>query len=264
MTKKTTALIFGHSHGWALRRALESGGYSHPDQDIEIKVILCGTLKFPATLLVKPTRGTESINPALLSALADYPAKLVSTSQEVWLISAVQGNYYNIVGMLDEGSPFDFVLPGREDLPFDTSGQIVPYGAVLEALAVQTFELEPFYKRLTRLGYTGIIHLGAPPPHPDSNKMLSQLAADPKLAGKSLNVSARWTRLKLWLAQEKLLADICKETKVKYLPAPSCAGDLDGYLKSDLCQDAVHGTAEYASMMLNEITKFLLRASQGK
>ena len=253
MANTITALIFGHSHGWALRRAVESGHYSPSDPNLEIKVILCGTQKFPSTLLVQPTQGNESINPALLSALADFPAKLVSSTREIWLISAVQGNYYNIVGMLDEGAPFDFVLPGREDLPFDTSGQIVPYGAILESLAVQTAELAPFYKRLSRLGYTGIVHLGSPPPHPDSDKILDQLVTDPKLAGKALSVSAGPTRLKLWLAQESVLTDLCRTVGVVYLPAPSGAADLNGYLKQSLCQDAVHGTTAYAAMVLEEL-----------
>jgi hypothetical protein len=257
MTKAISALIFGHSHAWSLRRAIDSGEYVTCDPGFDMKVILCGTQKFPSTLLVHSTLGSESINPALLSALADYPSKLVNPNQEIWLISAVQGNYYNIVGMLDEGAPFDFVMPGHEDLPFDINGHVIPYGAVVESIAAQTAELAPFYKRLSRLGYTGIIHLGAPPPHPSSDKFLEQLSADPKLAGKVLGVSAAPTRLKLWLAQERVLTELCRTAGVIYRPAPAVAADENGYLRQPLCKDAVHGTSAYAQMALEDLAAYL-------
>lgn len=264
MLNPITALIFGHSHVWSLRRAIESNEYSTNDSNIEMKIILCGTQKFPGTLLCNSSKGAQYVNPALISALSDFSPKATSVSKQYYLVSAVQSNYYNIVGMLDEGDPFDFVLPGREDLPLTTSGSIIPYGAIKDAISIQAVELMPFYKRLSRLGYSSIVHLGAPPPHPDSSKILDQLASDPKLANRPLSVSPASTRLKLWLVQDRVLAEICSAAGIAYLPAPALTADDKGYLKSHLCKDAVHGTSEYAAMALADLEKYIQNSGNRK
>lgn len=258
MIKKVKALIFGHSHVWSIRRAIDSNEFLTKDQNIEMKVILCGTQKFPGTLLCNSSKGAEYINPALISALSDFSPRINDSSDQYILISVVQGNYYNIVGMLDEGDPFDFVLPGREDLQLNTRGKIIPYGAIVDAITAQAAELLPFYKRLSKLGYHSIVHLGAPPPHPECSKILAQLNADPKLAKKSLSVSPAVTRLKLWIVQDRVLTEMCIAAGITYLSAPGSAADERGYLKLHLCKDAAHGTSEYASMVLADVENHII------
>jgi hypothetical protein len=89
MSNTITALIFGHSHVWSLRRAIESHEYSTKDPNIEMKVILCGTQKFPGTLLCKSSQGSEYINPALISALSDFSPKTAGLTKQYCLVSAV-------------------------------------------------------------------------------------------------------------------------------------------------------------------------------
>ncbi len=263
MTGKVNALIFGHSHVWSIRRAIASGEFVTRDQDISLTVVLCGTQKFSGTLMCVSPSGDEYLNPALMGALSDYPAAN-SEKEHRFLVSAVQGNYYNIVGMLDSGDPFDFILPGREDISLNKTGKLIPYGAIVEAISAQSFELLPFYKRLKKLGYAGVVALGTPPPHPDSSQISTLLSCDAKLVNKTISVTSSATRLKLWITQERIMGDICKAAGVLYIPSPISAADTRGFLKTSLCKDAVHGTSEFAALALTDLVANLKRILKGK
>jgi hypothetical protein len=255
---RISALIFGHSHTWALKRALGSE-FSPCDESIELKVILCGTQKFPGTLLCRSTFGTELLNLALQAALSDFPPAKEESESETWLISAVQGNYYNIVGMLDNGTPFDFVSP--ESIGESTAKNCVtlPHDAVIHAIATEAAELEPFLRKLKNIGYRRVIQLGAPPPNPSSENIKNLLANEPKLKGKALSVTSPAVRLKLWNAQEKVVSEICRRAGAIYLSAPLESKDRDGFLRSDLCKDTIHGTGQYASLVLTQVERAILK-----
>jgi hypothetical protein len=257
MSKATTALLFGHSHVWSLQRAIATNEFTPANPDFSIETILCGTQRFPGTLLIRSSTGAEQINPALIGALADYPA--IARGEERWLVSAVQGNYYNVVGMLDEGTRFDFMVPGYEHLPLDTSGVILPYGAVAAAVLSAASELAPFFQRLSKLGYFGVVHLGAPPPNPSEDAILKQIASDPNLANRALSVTSPTTRLKLWLTQEYVLQDICKRNGVKYLSAPRGSRDSAGFLVESQRKDAVHGNSAYATLVLRDLERLIMQ-----
>lgn len=249
---RINALIFGHSHVWAINRAVETHRNTVP-ADIAMKVLLCGTQKFPGTLLCQSSKGADYINPALVSALSDYPVKPDSSEQNI-LVSMVQGNYYNIVGMLYEGQPFDFVLPNQTSMPYnDQDAEIVPYDAIQALITNQLYELPTFYRKLKNLGYKKIIHVGVPPPHPSSDYIYNALNQDAKFVNKPIQISQPYVRLKLWMVQELLLKQLCQNEGVEYLSAPSQALDSNGFLNAAFAKDTVHGNQAYAELVHQQI-----------
>lgn len=249
----TRTLIFGHSHVWSINRAISSGAYAPATPGFIQQVVLCGTKKFPGTLTTTSQSGARHVNSALMSTLADYPPDEGTTS---WLVSAVQNNYYNILGMLNNGQPFDFVAPGFETV--DRDAELIPYLAIRDSLRALMDELPVFFGKLKQMGYDGLFHVGAPPPHPSSDAIYTQLSNEPRFDTSRQAVTSKLVRLKLWAAQEGIMQEICASTGTRYLPAPpSCRDDL-GFLRESLCKDAVHGNAEYATLVLKQIEDALI------
>ena len=91
------------------------------------------------------------LNPCLLSQLnQNEPLDRARTT----LVSMVQGNHYNVIGLVQDGAQFDFVLPGREDLPVLPGAQIILYGAVRDTIVNEMKELEALLRRLTEGWYS--------------------------------------------------------------------------------------------------------------
>ena len=56
------------------------------------------------------------------------------TDQVSILSFHVYGNGHNILGFFKNDEPFDFVIPGREDLPFDADCVQVPFEIIKKEL----------------------------------------------------------------------------------------------------------------------------------
>jgi len=232
---------------WGLRRALANAGY--PD----VKLILCGTAEFPGSLVYANFRtGRPAVNPSLLTAL--YQAKAVP--ERDILISGVQGNHYNSIGLLADGSPFDVHVPGWPAEP-DCDLPLVPYGAVSAMLAEELREFESFCQRLKALAYRSFWHLASPPPIPDNAFIRSQLPELP--SGEAPEVSPASVRLKLWTMQTEMTENILAKNGGGLLPPPDEARDSAGFLKQEYWKDSVHANEAYHLLQLEQIQSILDR-----
>lgn len=243
------ALIFGHSHVWAIKRALPG---ARAELDYRPQVILCGTRQFPSNTYLMTLSGRPALNPALMSAFATADKR-----PEDWLVSAVQGNYYNQLAMFLTDPGIDFVLPGHTGLPLDPDGVVLPFGAVRESMAAQMSEMPEFIRMLSGQAPQGqVIALGPPPLRDDEMIRELRLRADAEA-----RISPPFLRLKMWLLQNQMMQQICTRNGVHYL-----AGDLpgttdaDGFLKPEFGKDAVHADHVYGALTLRQIGTLIARA----
>lgn len=236
------ALIFGHSHMWAIRRALVD---VPPSRDL--RLVLCGTMQFPGSLIYENYRSRSVLlNSALLSALNTNGAE---PDHDI-LVSGVQGNQYNALALLTDAFPFDFCHPGLS-LPITDGTPLIPFEAIREMLREELREFGLFFQSLSRLSYRAMIHLSPPPPIADNAFIGEKLPKQP--GADEPEVSSPALRLKLWMTQVILMKQTVEENGGIFLEAPPAARDDAGFLKEVYWKDAVHANSGYGALQLAQI-----------
>lgn len=231
---------------WGLRRALMQSDV-HPD----LQLILCGTVELPGSLVYENFRtGTQSLNAAILSAL--YRAG--GDAEKDILVSSVSGNHYNVLGLLTDGCPFDFHIPGWPNPPA-TGVPLIPHRAVTAMMVEELREFDPFCRRLKGLAYRGFFHLASPAPVPDPDFIRSKLPPLP--SGQVAEVSDPELRLKLWTLQHDIIERILTKHGGALIPAPEDSRDSNGFLKREFWKDSVHANARFHELQLEQVQKVL-------
>jgi hypothetical protein len=210
-------------------------------------LILCGTAEFPGSLVYDNFRsGNPSITPTLLTALHHAGA----APQHDILVSGVQGNHYNAIGLLTDGSPFDVHIPGWSRPPADDV-PLLPYRAAVEIMSEELREFDKFCERLKGLKYRRFVHLASPPPNPDQAFVRSKLPPLP--TGEEPEISSADLRLKLWTIQTRLMEQIVSKYGGVLLQPPRDTRDADGFLAPQYWKDSVHANAAYHALQLEQI-----------
>lgn len=250
-------VVFGHSHVWSVRRTL-AGGWSHPGVTAQAPV--CGTKELPGPVIYQQTgpaagQSKPALNPviiALLNKIQSSPA-----TAETWMVSMVQGNFYNQIGMVAQGGLFDFVLDTRPDLPLTAGATLLACGAVRAVLAKQMAEFQYYATILAKTGFQNRMILVGPPPPPRGNtEIAALLAADPNSAREAIQITPDQTRLKLWHMQNDLAAGYCATARLHYLPGDlPGTQDKDGFILPAFIKDAVHANHDYAARLLRRLAE---------
>ncbi|MDZ4789812.1 MAG: hypothetical protein SGJ17_01160 [Hyphomicrobiales bacterium] len=256
------ALIFGHSHVWAIRRALVAGTYEKQNPYFQAEILLCGTQEFPGSVVVYDADHKEHINPALVGALNSAFAG--RNPIDACLVSCV-GNIYNAIGLLQDTRPFDFVVPGREDLPLDKKAALIPYDAVAALLADRMRDIQAMIKRLRRIACAAIIHIGAPPPIESGEFIAAKLSAAAAPRNALPLITEPHVRLKLWLAQTDIMATWSQNAGATFMHPPVEAFDAVGFLKQDYWCDSIHANRHYGALVLKKVEALTMEhfANQG-
>lgn len=239
MTK--TVCVFGHSHVWSVRRVIDAP----IAEGFRFEAPVCGTQELPGQLIYQDARRRPRLNAVLASLL-----NRLSPSPDLWLLSMVQGNYYNQLGMLTSGVPFDFVLPTAPDLPLDAHAVNLPFGAIRDALEAQMAGMSAYMDRLIATRFAPrILIAGVSPPPRDSavfKPMLEEKGLMPEL-------SSPYVRLKLWRLQNDILEEMCQARGLAYISgAIPETQDREGFLSPEYVKDAVHSNAEWAKVFLRK------------
>ena len=242
--KVTRIVVFGHSHVWPMRRAIAA---LTPTEGVpQVVAPLCGTREMPGPLVYQDGNGRLQLTATLTALLSRFSASPDAPSTV--MLSMVQGNYYNQLGMVASGGFFDVVLPFAPDLPLQEGAVVLPYGAVREMMLATMSELKSYIGLMSRGPFANrTILAGPPPPVRDDAPILELLSQE----GVTDAPSPPHVRLKLWHLQDRLYAEMCKGTPLVYLSgAPEGVQDDEGFLRPDFVNDAVHGNQQWASQLL--------------
>ncbi|MEL6752594.1 MAG: hypothetical protein AAFO57_01105 [Pseudomonadota bacterium] len=251
------SLVFGHSHAWSLKRAILSGTYQPSVPDYSVDVILCGTREFPGPLISTGLNGYTAINACLIAALSGS-----TPGPDTWLVSAVQGNFYNIAGMVKPDPEFDFVVPDAPHLPLNSSAELLPYDLVKKMIEEQVEELALLLKQLPKLGFPNIAHINAPPPVESAQYIMDDLSQKNGLDPETDEISDASLRLKLWLTQKDVIGDLCRTLGVLCIDAPASTQNERGFLREEYWKDAVHANEQYSAIILAEIERAVIAGAK--
>ncbi len=172
-----------------------------------------------------------------------------------FLATAVRGNQYNTVGLIQHPRPFDVMLPDAAPLAANKA-ELIPLG-----LFRQFFHdtLRSGYSRmLMRIKQATAVPMAclAPPAPKEDNEHIKQGAETFfREAGISeFGVSPPQLRLKLWTLQDEALALFCKENGMLHVGNPPEARDENGYLKREYYfRDATHGNTSYGALVVKQL-----------
>lgn len=249
--------IFGHSHVWPVRRALNE--VRGQDDDFRTKVVLCGTKDFPGSIWLGNPDGRPTLSPVLIAAL-----NRAERTKDDWLVSMVQGNYYNQLAMVTDGPGFDFVLCDHEDLPLDEDNYFLPEAAVRAMLEHKMANFAVYARLLARYASGRSIVVGPPPP-PFGEDEIRALVAQSHSDKSTIQISSPWLRLKVWRLQDKIMRDICRKNAILFqTSALDSTFDLNGFLLPEFIRDAVHANHHHAKKLLVAIDSLIASTAEAE
>lgn len=251
------SVIFGHSHVWPIKKAIQSGLYSASRDDYSVEVALCGTKDFPGPLISYDLAGAMHLNSCVAAFIQKMSLEELATTN---LVSVVQGNYYNIVGLTELEEPFDFVVPGCEQIELVSSRQLLSYDIVTEMIASHTRELIEFLKLLKKLSSNSVFHVNSPPPIESNHFINEDLSSKKIYSGQTSVIAPASVRLKLWLTQKNIIESICRKLDVVFVGAPTDTITNDGFLEQKYWKDSVHANEHYANLLLEEVERETTKA----
>lgn len=240
-----TICVFGHSHVWSVRRNV-----NQPIADgFEFQAPLCGTKEMPGPLVYfQGEKQRPHLTPVLVALL-----NRLTPSPDLWLLSMVQGNYYNQLGMLTSGQPFDFIDPGEPEAPFDETALHLPYGAVKAAVERQMANLTHYLRRLKVSDFSEQMLIAGTPPPPRDTEVFKPMLEE---KGLMAELTPPHVRLKLWRLQDEIYARMSDEAGLRYVSAAMThAQDGDGYLLPEYVKDAVHANGPWAALYLKKVAE---------
>jgi len=258
------ALIVGQSHANALRNAARNYVPTHPN--FSLQVAISGARSFPGGLVLHTVGGQPMANPVIMATVERSMAR---GGRDLWVVSLLGVNYANRLALLRAREPFDFVLPGREDLPLDREARSLPFDVVADAMRAMMESLAGALTALSRLPIAGVIQIEGPGPIRDSALLASSLPPRTVEAARRLGVKSEEIvisppslRLKTWLLQCRLMRELCAKAGVTYMPAPASMNDAEGYRLPGTLADAIHANGDYAMAVFADLEALITQARE--
>ena len=252
MTSRKLAILLGHSHTGSLIQAITTRAVEdRPDRgDLHVAMFKMYQYDGQPPYLAADPAGGDRFNPFVLDGAARFVADL---GPPTYLVS-FGGNDWAVLAMMKHRKPFDFIMPGAEDLPLDAEAELVPLHYIKAILAslVDRYLYQLFQLRKAT---DAPILLYLPPPPIGDNAFISEKMDDffRKHADFSGIVGTKFLRRKMWLLQNAMYRKVCAENDVTVIEAPAAAVDPEGYLATAFYgQDATHANPAYGDLMLRQ------------
>ena len=172
------------------------------------------------------------------------------------ILSYLNGNGHAALSILQHPQPFDFVLPGHEDMGMQPGFQPVPHELIrkhIQPFQVSTIGALSFLRVL--LPKTRIIHILPPPPSSEE-----QIRNKPELFGGPMaatGVTPLSVRRKYYLLANRVLREQVHGLGIELLEAPPDSMAADGSLRDDLSAGATHGNSAYGALVAAQLRDLL-------
>lgn len=233
-------LILGDSHTRALKRAFEGRVAATGEQQaVEFDV------RWLLVQKADKVRGELSIEDAL-QRVSSLPGDGV-------VAVLLAGTLHNVFGLLQHERPYDVFAPGDENLRVAAGTSLIPENALWDMF----FNVAKDNKRIqkiTKAATCAVYHLATPPPKRDNEYIMARAARYRDRAVEEVGVAPPELRLRLWRLEMRVLAHLCQQWGIGFLPAPQEAMDADGFLKPDYyADDATHANAAYGELVLRQL-----------
>ena len=164
------------------------------------------------------------------------------------MYSMTGGNEYNRVGLLEHAGPFAvYKGPG-----WVGEGPIVPVSSLRAYLDQELAASIERITQLTKATSAHVVHIAAPPPHPNSDYIRHHTEINLVRRGLDrLKINPAPLRLRLWEMQNNCLRSALDPLGVEFLPPPAQGVTTEGYLaKAFFADNATHANAQYGALLL--------------
>ncbi|MBV8850835.1 MAG: hypothetical protein JOZ16_14765 [Methylobacteriaceae bacterium] len=239
-------IAFGHSHIVAFAK----GVYEYQASDlpneaprIESRFVYLYDPAFNPVL--QGAAEGPQLNPKLAQQLVELPWDFV--------VLVCGGNEHNVLGIVRNKRPFDFVLSSEPDLPLQPGHELVPEALIREVLnhyMADSLQAIRAFRLATKLP---VIQLEPPPPLPNRHV----LAYPRELARARLlrkKIAPELIRYKLWRLESDIYRRFCKELDISYVPAPADMVDENGMLaEAGWGTDATHANPHYGIKAMKSV-----------
>lgn len=180
---------------------------------------------------------------------------LLETQEGNALVSFIDGNGHAAISLLQHPVPFDFVLPGHENLGMQPGFQPLSHELIRKhILPYQLTTIATLSIMRMLLPDMRIVHVLPPPPSSEAQiRSKPELFAD-KMAG---GVTPLSIRLKYWLLANRILQEAMQGYGVDLLPPPPESLAADGSLRDDLSAGATHGNRAYGELIAAQLRALL-------
>jgi hypothetical protein len=202
---------------------------------------------------------SESGGRRVLNANEGFTAALqplVDHQYDDVLVSYLHGNGHAALSIIQHPKPFDFVLPGHEDMGMQPGFQPVPHEVIRSH--IMPFQISTIgtlsYMRVM-LPKMRIVHLLPPPPSSEE-----QIRNKPELFGDAMaatGVTPLSIRRKYYLLANRILREQLNGLAIDLLEAPPESMAADGSLRDELSAGATHGNAAYGELVAAQLRAFL-------
>jgi hypothetical protein len=245
-------LIVGHSHIVALSQAAQQLG-----------------LKFASTSLVG-VEGTADLRQRLTASLENLTEQNLSgdigafaKAHDVKSILIVGGNYHNVLGLLEHTQPFDFALPGSEDLPLSENAEVIPYDVIRDSMYHRLRDSFLTINYTLPLLGSETVHVESPPPIGDDDFIARNLDWYFKTSDEGLRpkIAPPALRYKLWRVSCELYARHCRAAGIPYIYT---SVDLDHGMflpQKYYATNATHANALYGRELVSAAMRYFERAN---
>lgn len=171
------------------------------------------------------------------------------------MLSFLDGNGHAAISLLQHPAPFDFVLPGHEDLGMQAGFQPLSHELIRKhILPYQMTTIATLSIMRMLLPDMRIVHVLPPPPSSEQQiRSKPELFAD-KMAG---GVTPLSIRIKYYLLANRLLREAMQGYGVELLEAPPESVAADGSLRDELSAGATHGNLAYGELIAAQLRALL-------
>jgi hypothetical protein len=233
-----TFIAFGHSHIVAFAK----GAYEYEASDLpaEAPRIRSGFVYLydPAyNPVVTGAPDAPELNPKLHEELAAAPWNFV--------VLVCGGNEHNVLGIVRNKRPFDFVLSSAPDLPLQRGYELVPEALMREVLKKHMAEPLQTMRAFRAATSLPVVQLEPPPPLPN-HRVLAYPREFVRATLFRKNIAPEAVRHKLWRLESEIYRKFCEDIGIAYLRAPANMVDKNGMLaEAGWGADATHANPRY-------------------
>jgi hypothetical protein len=169
------------------------------------------------------------------------------------LFSFVHGNEHSTLSLVQHEHPYDFCLPGHDELEPTAGTQPIPLDIIRRQLEKA---LNPTIASLImmrmQLPQMRLVHVLPPPPFESTERIMQT----PEVFREQLarhGISPLSLRLKYYLFAKQIMQQAMAPFNVQILESPAAALEADGALKDEYAYGATHGNEAYGALVFEQM-----------
>ncbi|WP_457587908.1 hypothetical protein [Ensifer canadensis] len=223
-------VLIGHSHSILIFHAAQEAGFELRGQ--------------PLATGPQPPHNDD---------ISSFHPEIESLLSEGTVFSLINRSVHDILSIIQHPRPFDFVIPGWSDFPFEPGCEVIPY----QAFRAQLVRLmEPDLKLIelaSRVAEDRVVQILSQPPL-ESAELIRTWAPWPLEEGQSIAPAS--VRLRTYMVYADILAEWCSSLGIPLIRPPSSAVTERGFLKEGLHSNATHANVAYGHLVLQQMREF--------